>query len=202
MADLEDSLEQMPCKYIMQVGSIVFLPKVESLGFEAIESFVALMLVTMEKNFVNLDRYVNNINKPWILDSDSLEKEEGLEEDGDEHKNFIKSVLRRNKRVIKSTIKAFNDDHEVIFDVFACGVTSKVTLENNLKTIAVVCNSQDQSEVEAACWRTHERTNPHQGVPLAIDAITITKKEEVMEESRQDMASLIMKEELKTSSGV
>ncbi|KAI5054201.1 hypothetical protein GOP47_0030906 [Adiantum capillus-veneris] len=116
----------------------------------------------MEKNFVNLDQYVNNINKPWILDSDSLEKEEGLKEDGDEHKNFIKSVLIRKKRVMKSTIKAFHDDLEVVFDVFGCGLASNVALENNLKTIAVVCNSQEQREVEAACWRTHERTNPHQ----------------------------------------
>ncbi|KAI5064417.1 hypothetical protein GOP47_0021087 [Adiantum capillus-veneris] len=104
---------------------------------------------------------------------------------------------------MKSTIKAFNDDHEVVFDVFACGLASKVALENNLKTIAVVCNSQEQREVEAACWRTHERTNPHkssQGVPLAIDAITIPTTKEVMEESGQDMESLIMKEKLKSSS--
>lgn len=71
--------------------------------------------------------------------------------------------------VIKATIKAFNDAHEVVCDIFSCGVASKLALEHRMKTIAVVCNSQEQREIEAACWRAHERANPPtsaQEVPL------------------------------------
>ncbi|MCO5584369.1 hypothetical protein L7F22_038295 [Adiantum nelumboides] len=150
MATFEDALEGMKCKYTMLVGSVDFLPASNHFALGAIDTFVVLTLINMEKHFINLDRYVNNVNKPCILDNtivDEGEKGKGLEED----QQLARAILKKKKHVINTTINAFNDEHEVVLDVFACGLASKVALLNHKKTIAVVCNTQEQRDVEAIC---------------------------------------------------
>ncbi|MCO5586460.1 hypothetical protein L7F22_040400 [Adiantum nelumboides] len=118
MATFEDALEGMKCKYTMLVGSVDFLPASNHFALGAIDTFVVLTLIDMEKHFINLDRYVNNVNKPCILDNtivDEGEKGKGLEED----QQLARAILKKKKHVINTTINAFNDEHEVVLDVFA-----------------------------------------------------------------------------------
>lgn len=201
MAIMEDALENLPCKYHMQVGSVDFLPIEKSFAFGAMESFVALTLVTMEKSFINLDCYVGNANKPCLLDNEAIEKEG---DDGELDKEQNMAILRKKKKVIKATIKAFNDAHEVVCDIFSCGLASKVALGHHMKTIAVVCNSQEQREIEAACWRVHESAKPKESAQevLPNGAKALDLPLEGVEESSQDIASLIMKERLNAPAGV
>lgn len=208
MAAMEEALENLSCKYHMQVGSVDFLPMAKNLAFGAMDSFVVLTLVTMEKSFINLDRYVGNSNKPCILDNESIEaihnNKEGKDGELEEEQTIAKAIFRKKKKVIKATIKAFNDAHEVVCDIFSCGVASKLALEHRMKTIAVVCNSQEQREIEAACWRAHERANPPtsaQEVP-PIGVLALDLPPEGVDESSQDITNIIMKERLKATSGV
>ena len=202
MATFEDALEGMKCKYTMLVGSIDFLSASSNFALGAIDTFVVLTLVNMEKHFINLDRYVNNVNKPCILDNtivDEGDKVNDLEED----QQLARAILKKKKHVINATIKAFNDEHEVVLDVFACGLASKAALFNHKKTIAVVCNTQEQRDVEAICWRAHARTKPNvdpqedHAEPKILEI-----PPQGVEESSQDLASIIMKERLKVTSGV
>ncbi len=202
MATFEDALEGMKCKYTMLVGSIDFLSASSNFALGAIDTFVVLTLVNMEKHFINLDRYVNNVNKPCILDNtivDEGDKVNDLEED----QQLARAILKKKKHVINATIKAFNDEHEVVLDVFACGLASKAALFNHKKTIAVVCNTQEQRDVEAICWRAHARTKPNvdpqedHAEPKILEI-----PPQGVEESSQDLASIIMKERLKVTLGV
>ncbi|MCO5569559.1 hypothetical protein L7F22_023274 [Adiantum nelumboides] len=202
MATFEDALEGMKCKYTMLVGSVDFLPASNHFALGAIDTFVVLTLINMEKHFINLDRYVNNVNKPCILDNtivDEGEKGKGLEED----QQLARAILKKKKHVINTTINAFNDEHEVVLDVFACGLASKVALLNHKKTIAVVYNTQEQRDVEAICWRAHARTKPN-GDPQEnhVEPQILEIPPQGVEESSQDLASIIMKERMKTTSGV
>ncbi|MCO5586769.1 hypothetical protein L7F22_040711 [Adiantum nelumboides] len=200
MATFEDALEGMKCKYTMLVGSVDFLPASNHFALGAIDTFVVLTLINMEKHFINLDRYVNNVNKPCILDNtivDEGEKGKGLEED----QQLARAILKKKKHVINTTINAFNDEHEVVLDVFACGHASKVALLNHKKTIGVVCNTQEQRDVEAICWRAHARTKPN-GDPQEnhVEPQILEIPPQGVEESSQDLASIIMKERMKTTS--
>ncbi|MCO5614391.1 hypothetical protein L7F22_068671 [Adiantum nelumboides] len=200
MATFEDALEGMKCKYTMLVGSVDFLPASNHFALGAIDTFVVLTLINMEKHFINLDRYVNNVNKPCILDNtivDEGEKGKVLEED----QQLARAILKKKKHVINTTINAFNDEHEVVLDVFACGLASKVALLNHKKTIAVVCNTQEQRDVEAICWRAHARTKPN-GDPQEnhVEPQILEIPPQGVEESSQDLASIIMKERMKTTS--
>ncbi|MCO5590388.1 hypothetical protein L7F22_044358 [Adiantum nelumboides] len=202
MATFEDALEGMKCKYTMLVGSVDFLPASNHFALGEIDTFVVLTLINMEKHFINLDRYVNNVNKPCILDNtivDEGEKGKGLEED----QQLARAILKKKKHFINTTINAFNDEHEVVLDVFACGLASKVALLNHKKTIAVVCNTQEQRDVEAICWRAHARTKPN-GDPQEnhVEPQILEIPPQGVEESSQDLASIIMKERIKTTSGV
>ncbi|MCO5578447.1 hypothetical protein L7F22_032289, partial [Adiantum nelumboides] len=188
MATFEDALEGMKCKYTMLVGSVDFLPASNHFALGAIDTFVVLTLINMEKHFINLDRYVNNVNKPCILDNtivDEGEKGKGLEED----QQLARAILKKKKHVINTTINAFNYEHEVVLDVFACGLASKVALLNHKKTIAVVCNTQEQRDVEAICWRAHARTKPN-GDPQEnhVEPQILEIPPQGVEESSQDLA--------------
>ncbi|MCO5585911.1 hypothetical protein L7F22_039845 [Adiantum nelumboides] len=144
MATFEDALEGMKCKYTMLVGSVDFLPASNHFALGAIDTFVVLTLIDMEKRFINLDRYVNNVNEPCILDNtivDEGEKGKGLEED----QQLARAILKKKKHVIvNTTINAFNDEHEVVLDVFACGLASKVALLNHKKNH---CGDPQQLEI-------------------------------------------------------
>ena len=203
MASLEDALEKMSCRYNMSIGSVDFLPKANNIAIGAIDSFIILTLITMEKNFINYDRYVNNVNKPCILDYEEVDEEDNAE-DIEEDQRATKALLKRKKHVINTTIKAFNDLHEVVLDVFSCGLASKVAVANHYKTIAIVCNIEEQREVEASCWRSYESIKPNSNLqedPLVEPQIPELPLEG-LEESSQDIASLIMKERMKVTSGV
>ncbi|MCO5603593.1 hypothetical protein L7F22_057744 [Adiantum nelumboides] len=76
MATFEDALKGMKCKYTMLVGSVDFLPASNHFALGAIDTFVVLTLINMEKHFINLDRYVNNVNKPCILDNTIVDEGE------------------------------------------------------------------------------------------------------------------------------
>ncbi|MCO5596736.1 hypothetical protein L7F22_050804 [Adiantum nelumboides] len=162
MATLEDVLEGMKCKYIMQVGSVDFLPASNNFALGAIDTFVVLTLVNMEKNFTNLERYVSNAKKPCLLDNTIVDGEDN-DKDIEEDQQVSRAILKKKKHVINTTIKAFNDEHEVVLDIFACGLASKIALANHRKTVAVVWNSEEQRDVEAIFGRAHEKgkSNSH-----------------------------------------
>ena len=130
--------------------------------------------------------------------------EEDIGKDVEDDQRVARYILRKKKHVISTTIKAFNDEHEVVFDVFTCGLASKAALINHRKTIAVVCNTQEQRDIEAICWRAHERvkTNSHPKEAPPIESQIPELPPEGIEQSSEDIASIIMKERMKITSGV
>ena len=130
---------------------------------------------------------------------DEGEKGKDLEED---HR-LARAVLKKKKHVINTTIKVFNDEHEVVLDVFACGLASKAALLNHKRTIAVVCNTQEQRDVEAICWRAYEKGKPNlDSQENHVEPQILELPPQGVEESSQDIASIIMKERMKITSGV
>ncbi|MCO5581501.1 hypothetical protein L7F22_035386 [Adiantum nelumboides] len=200
MATFEDAVEEMKCKYTMLVGSIDFLSACNNFALGAVDTFVVLTLINMEKHFVNLDRYVKNVNKPCILDNTIVdERDKGKDLNKDQR--LARGILKKKKHVINTTIKAFNDEHEVVLDVFACGLASKAALFNHKKTIAVVCNTQEQRDVEAICSRAHARTTPSvDSQENHVEPQILEISPQGVEESSQDLASIIMKERMKCTS--
>ena len=91
-----------------------------------------------------------------------------------------------------------------MLDLFLCGLASKATVANHYKTIVIVCNTEEQREVEASCWRSYESIKPNPNLqedPL-VEPQILELPLEGLEESSQDIASLIMKERMKVTSGV
>ena len=68
--------------------------------------------------------YVSNAKKPCLLDNASVDGED-IGKDVEKYQLVARAIVKKKKHVITTTIKAFNDQHEVLLDVFSCRLASK-----------------------------------------------------------------------------